>query len=272
MANEYRITRWGVVDQTTEPTTFVAYLDTVTALETMQQMKRRTYDLLQVREGHHLLDVGCGVGDDVRVLAQRVGTAGRVVGVDSSKTMVAEAQKRSEGQNLPVEFVVGDAGRLEFADNTFDGCRSDRTLQHVAHPRQVLGEMIRVARSGARIVVMDADWETLLIDAPDRMVTRKLLNFFCDGIRQGWIGRQLRGLFLAAGLAKVEVFADTVMVTDYTQANQLFNLQETAGQAQAAGVVSPTEVTQWLNDLEQANQAGQFFAAVSGYFCVGHKP
>ncbi len=97
MANEYTVTRWGAVDRATDPSAFVSYLDTVTTLETVQRMKQRTYDLLQVREGHHLLDVGCGLGDDVRALAQQVGTAGRVVGVDCSETMVAEARKRAEG-------------------------------------------------------------------------------------------------------------------------------------------------------------------------------
>jgi ubiquinone/menaquinone biosynthesis C-methylase UbiE len=114
MANEYTVTRWGAVDQTTDPSVFVSYLDTVTTLETVRRIKQRTYDLLQVREGHHLLDIGCGLGDDVRALAQQVGTSGRVVGVDSSETMVAVARKRLEGMTPPVELYVGDALRLEF--------------------------------------------------------------------------------------------------------------------------------------------------------------
>jgi hypothetical protein len=62
------------------------------------------------------------------------------------------------------------------------------------------------------------------------------------------------------------------MFTDYTQANQVFNLQETVIHAQAAGVVSPTDVNRWLNHLEEANQAGKFFAAVTGFFVSGRKP
>jgi ubiquinone/menaquinone biosynthesis C-methylase UbiE len=101
MADEYTVTRWGAVDQTTDPSVFVSYLDTVTTLETVRRIKQRTYDLLQVREGYHLLDVGCGLGDDVRALAEQVGPAGRVAGVDSSETMIAEARKRLVGMNPP---------------------------------------------------------------------------------------------------------------------------------------------------------------------------
>jgi ubiquinone/menaquinone biosynthesis C-methylase UbiE len=272
MANEYSVTRWSAVDQATDPSAFVSYLDTVATLETVRRIKQRTYELLQVRVGHHLLDVGCGLGDDVRALAQQVGTAGRVVGVDSSETMIAEARKRLEGMNLPVEFFVGEAQHLEFADNTFDGCRAERIFLHLNNPSRALAEMVRVARAGAQLVVFDGDWETLVFDVPAQSITRRLLNFLCDSHGSGWIGRQLRGLFLAAGLTEVRVFADTLMFTDYTQANQVFNLQETVIHAQAAGVVSPTDVNRWLNHLEEANQAGKFFAAVTGFFVSGRKP
>jgi len=195
-----------------------------------------------------------------------------VVGVDSSATRVAEAQKRAEGLNLPVEFVVGEAQRLEFTDNTFDGCRAERIFVHLHDPAQALAEMIRVARPGARLVVGDPDFETLVVDVPERTITRKLLNFQCDSSGSRWIGRQLRGFFLAAGLTEVGVLADTAMFTDYRQANQVFHLQETAAQAQVAGVVSPTEVNRWLTELEQAHQAGKFFAAITTFCVSGRKP
>ena len=271
MTTDYISTRWGAVDQATEPHAFVRYLDTVSALETIQRIKQRTYDLLQVREDDYLLDVGCGAGDDVQALAQRVGGTGRVVGVDCSETMVAEARKRVRGMNLPVELRVGDAQQLEFTANTFDGCRAERVFVHLSHPERALAEMDRVARPGARIVVYDADWETLVVDVPDRTITRRLLNLHCDSSGSRWIGRQLRGLFLAAGLVEVGVLAETLIFTDYTQANAVFKLEETAAQAQAVGVVSSAEASRWLNDLEQAHQAGRFFAAVTGFCVSGRK-
>jgi ubiquinone/menaquinone biosynthesis C-methylase UbiE len=46
-----------------------------------------------------------------------VGNTGRVVGIDNSETMIAEARKRTIGKNLPVEYAVGDIHALDFADN-----------------------------------------------------------------------------------------------------------------------------------------------------------
>jgi hypothetical protein len=59
VANEYTVvTRWGAVDGTSTPAAFIEYLDTVSSLEAVQRLKLQTYQLLEAREGHHLLDLG----------------------------------------------------------------------------------------------------------------------------------------------------------------------------------------------------------------------
>ena len=85
----------------------------------MQAYKKHTYTLLEVQPGDAILDVGCGTGDDVHVLAEMVGPTGRVVGVDCSETMIAAALQRQK-PDLPVEFLVNNAHCLNFANNTFD--------------------------------------------------------------------------------------------------------------------------------------------------------
>jgi hypothetical protein len=132
--------------------------------------------------------------------------------------------------------------------------------------------MIRVARPGARIVVVDPDYETLVVDVPDRALTRKILNFYCDSIRNGWIGRRLPGLFKESGLMDIAVIADTLMLTDYTPANQIFEFWRTAERAQDAGVVSAAEAVGWLDHLEEAKQAGHFFLAVTIFSVRGRRP
>jgi ubiquinone/menaquinone biosynthesis C-methylase UbiE len=268
MAKEEALSGIIDVDQTVNPTSWVQYLDTASAVEAVQAMKRRSFAQLDVQAGRHLLDVGCGPGDDVRTLAQLVGSAGRVVGVDSSETMVTEARQRARDASLSVEYFVSDAQQLHFAENTFDGCRAERVLVHVENPRQALAEMIRVARPGARVVVLDPDFETLVIDAEDRAVTRKLLNFVCDGrIRNGWLGRQLPRLFKEAKLSDIAIFAETLMFTEYAVAEPLLRLHEGVQQAQAAGVLTSAEGSAWETHLESASQVGQFFAAMT-FFCV----
>lgn len=105
---------FGNVDRATRPETFVRFLDTVTGIEAVQAYKRRSYNLLRLRAGNHVLDVGCGTGDDVRAMASKVGPSGRAVGIDNSQVMISEAKKRSAGLGLPVEFRTGTATDLPF--------------------------------------------------------------------------------------------------------------------------------------------------------------
>lgn len=272
MAKDTIPTGFRQVDRTTDPDSFMHYLRTVSALEFSQARKRHTFELLQVQKGHQVLDVGCGLGDDVVALAQLVGSHGRVVGVDSSEAMISEARRRTEGLNLPVEYRVGDAHSLDFADNTFDGCRAERIFVHLDNPRQALREMIRVVRRGAPVVVLDPDFGTLAVNSEDRAVTRTILNFLCDSLRNGWMGRCLPALFQEAALTDVAVFADTAILTDYALANEIWRLRETAERAQEAGVISAAQAASWLGELERASQAGRFFGAITVFVVSGRKP
>ena len=249
MTNEAMATGMRNVDHTGAPDFFVRYLDTMSAQAPMQALKRRSFALLAVHPGAHLLDVGCGPGDDVRALAQLVGRTGRVVGVDQSATMIAAARTRAAGAPLSVAYQVGDAQHLAFADESFDGCRAERVLMHVAHPQHALAEMIRVTRRGGRLVVLDPDFETLVVGAADQRVTRRggrlvvldpdfetlvvgaadqrvtrrILNFLCDRIvRHGWSGRQCPALFRAAQLTEIQVAAETVLYTEYPRTAHLW--------------------------------------------------
>ncbi len=98
--------RWGVanIDQTPDPQVFIRQLDAMNTDTWRQDHKQRTLAFLNIEEGDHILDIGCGIGDDARLLAQQVGQAGKVVGIDPSATMITEARARSADLSLPVEF------------------------------------------------------------------------------------------------------------------------------------------------------------------------
>lgn len=272
MSDTLESKHWTVVDQTPAPRAFIEYLDAVSSLPGIQRIKQQTFDRLEACEGDHLLDVGCGTGDDVRVLAQLVGNSGRVAGVDPSAAMIREACRRSSGLNLPIEFHVCDAARLDFPDETFTGCRTDRVLVHLHDPLRTLSEMVRVLRPGGRLVVFDFDWETLIVDSPHRALTRRLLNSFCDQGGSRWVGRQLRGLFSSMALAEINVTAETLGFADFTQANRVLMFDAAVKKAVAEGMASREEAGRWLQDLESSHAQGRFFAALTGFCVSGTKP
>jgi SAM-dependent methyltransferase len=223
---------------------------------------------LELHDGLHLLDIGCGTGDDVRVLAQAVGPRGWSVGIDTSAVMIEEAQRRHATSGLSVAFTVGDAQHLAFADASFDRCRAERVLMHLDHPARALAEMVRVVRPGGKIVVFDMDWGMMFVDSPYQETTRTIIHAFSDGMRHGWMGRSLPRLFQAAGLADVTCVPHTVHL-DYAFAHRLFDGH--LSKVQAAGIVSTDELTRWWQHLDRAEAAGEFHAGQLGFVVSGRK-
>lgn len=265
---------WSHVDGTTDPRWFIEYLDTVRGdkLKLAESEPGQFFDYLDVRAGQHVLEVGCGTGDLLSLLARLVGRDGRVVGVDKSEVMIDEARRRSSAAAVPVECMVGDANRLDFAAGSFDRCFTSAVLQHLPDPAGALAEMVRVVRPGGRVAVTEHDWETQIIASDQPASIRRLLNFFCDEIRHGQVGRQLPGLFHALGLRDVVVTPITFTSLDYTRTARSLKLATLIARAEQAGALTRGEGAALLTELERRGTTGQFFRAVTAFRVYGHKP
>jgi ubiquinone/menaquinone biosynthesis C-methylase UbiE len=271
MPNHDSFATFPGVDHAANPEKLVHYLKAVSSLEMVKKYKRSTYDLLDVRRGEHVLEVGCGAGDDARALAQLVGREGRVVGLDLSQTMIAEAQRKAAGDGVSLEFRQGDAHQLPFPDLTFDACRVDRVMQHLESPERAIAEMARVLKIGGRIAAAEPDWDALVIDVPDRSLARRIVHHKCDSARQGWIGRRLKNLFRAAGLADIVVDTHTVILTELPLADQFLGIRAAAANAAADHAISAEEAVLWRDWLDRAAMDGSFFCSLTGFSVKAHK-
>jgi ubiquinone/menaquinone biosynthesis C-methylase UbiE len=221
--------------------------------------------------GDVTLDVGCGTGWLVREFSRTVMPHGRAVGVDGSDAMIAEAQNRAQGLGLPAEFRVADAGDLPFAAGTFSGCTAERVCQHVKDAQHVVFELARVTRKGGRVVVSDADWGSATLDAPNRSVTRRALDYFCDAIANGWVGRQHAALFANAGLVDVRVHPQVWIWRKFEDLDA-WGFTETLKRAVTERVITEVEKGDLLTYLVDADKNARFFYSVICFVVSGTKP
>jgi SAM-dependent methyltransferase len=261
---------FGRVDEADDPKSFVDYLDSVS--QAMQQFEQLSDQAQDIQEGDMILDLGCGPGEATRRLALLVGGTGRVVGVDNSEAMIAEARRRAEGSGLPVEYRIGDARRLDFADGEFDGSRAERVFQHLPDPAQALAELVRVTRPGGRIVIgPDPDWETLVIDSSDGALTRRIKAVHCDIVASAGIAHELPALMRGLGLEDVSVTPGTLVLTELGAAELMFELSRVADQACNAGAITEDERADWITDLRRRDRTNDFFLALSGFLTSARK-
>ena len=182
---------FSTVDQTPDAATLVAVLDDQASIPAIKRLRAAATDLLAARLGHRIIDVGCGTGELARAIARRVGRTGRVIGIDNSETMLAEARQRVAGTTPQVEFQAGDVTRLDLENATFDGALCERVFQHLATPQAAMAELARITRPGGRIVVVDTDWGLHAIYGADPSLTTTIVDSWDGDATNGLAGRQL---------------------------------------------------------------------------------
>lgn len=108
---------------------------------------------MDIAPADRVLDLGIGTGQS---LHHYPGDRGRVVGVDLSAGMLREARKKIADRRLTNAAVFqADAMRLPFADNTFDHVFISHVISVVSDPYKLVVEAQRVAKPGARIIILN---------------------------------------------------------------------------------------------------------------------
>lgn len=260
------------VDAAPDPESLGRELAEIASVAFMAAEKRRSLELLALRPGASVLDVGCGNGPELEALAEIVGRAGRVMGLERSGALIAQARERGRDRPQGVELVQADAGALPFGDGEFDACRADRTLQHLDDPAGALTEMVRVTRPGGRVVVSESRWG-LVAPSLEQSLTDCVLGLVATGGEQAdWIGRRLVGMFEQAGMIGVEAVRSDYTASEPEDFFAFTQLRAAAARAAAARALTSQAADGWLGQLEGLVARGEAFAMVLILHVTGTTP
>lgn len=113
-------------------------------------------DWLAPRAGQKLLDVAGGTGDISFRFLKRAGS-GHATVLDLTEPMLVAGRQRAEADQMAasLDWVVGDAMSLPFADNTFDVYTISFGIRNVTRPQVALNEAYRVLKPGGRLMVLE---------------------------------------------------------------------------------------------------------------------
>jgi demethylmenaquinone methyltransferase / 2-methoxy-6-polyprenyl-1,4-benzoquinol methylase len=182
--------------------------------------KRFAVEMSAVRKGGRVLDVAGGTGDLSSLFASRVGESGEVWLTDINRGMLERGRDRLIDAGRITPALQCDAERLPLPDGYFDCAIVGFGLRNMTHKDTALAEMLRVVRTGGRVLVLEFSqiWQPLrpaydaysfrLLPLLGKLVTGDAdsYRYLVESIRKHPGQEELKQMMEQAGCARVEYY------------------------------------------------------------------
>jgi SAM-dependent methyltransferase len=232
-------------------------------------MFRTLVDQIGPRRREAILEIGCGAGSLVRLLARRLGKDNPITAADVNPFLLREAAQLSEAEGLGelIRFTEGNAEALPFEDDSFD-CAYSVTVFEECDADRAIAEAVRVIRPGGRVglavraVDMPQWWNLGLPEAILTKVTMPPRSVAPRGVADRSLYRRMRD----AGLVDLVCFP--TMVTLDRPGGPIWRNREDHVLSQ----LSPQELAVWHAERDKAEEEGLLFMAHTLHCAVGTKP
>jgi len=247
----------------------VASLEDRAQMPTYRAMFRTLIDVIAPRPGETILEIGCGAGSLVRLLAQRLGTANPITAADVNPFLLHEAKQLAKAEGLAgaIRFNEGNAEALPFDDEAFD-CVYSVTVFEECDADRAIAEAMRVVRPGGRLglVVRALDmpqwWNLTLPEAILRTVEAPPHSVSPAGVADRSLYRRMRD----AGFVDLVCFP--ALVTLDRPGGPIWRNREDHVLSQ----LSAQELMVWESERNRVEEEGLLFMAHPLHCAVGTKP
>jgi ubiquinone/menaquinone biosynthesis C-methylase UbiE len=220
-----------------------------------------------VASGQTVVDYGCGPGGLAIELARRVGSGGKVVGLDINAEFLRKTREvcGAAGLGERIDTVLLEDERIPLADQSVDRVLCKNVLEYVPDPDKTIGEFFRILKPGGIAHVSDSDWGAVMFE-PARDRFARIMSAATVAFRTPLIGRSLYGMFRRAGFGDVGV---QILAGADTTGTLRSVLQNMAGYAGQSGRLDDGEIEEFLREVDAAMEAGTYFAVLPQFLVTG---
>ena len=221
-------------------------------------------------EGSIILEAGCGIGAQTKIVASKNRNA-KFVAIDISSESLNQARKFADSNRIDnVEFQKADLFELPFGDEYFDHIFLSFVLEHIPNPIQALSKLKRVLKKNGTITLIEGDHGSAYFH-PDSKAANKAIQCQVELQKQNGgdanIGRKLYPLLGQAGFEKIKVSARQVYVDDsnpkwvegFTKNTFTAMIKGISEEAISKNLISIKELEKGIKDLNRTAEGGGTF-------------
>ena len=237
----------------------------------MAQLRLRVLQSLALNAGERVLDVGCGNALLTKEMALAVGETGYVLGLDNSPEMLEMANAQCMNINQ-IALQQADVSHLPVENASFDALTCVQVLLYLPDLQKALSEYYRVLAPGGRIVIVESNWNGLLINSENAMLTQRITSAWLKNVAHPHLVPTLGAMLRAHNFKAIRIEGIPVIETHFTPANFSNSiLPWLADVAQQQGVVNQEEVAAWLSEMKQKAATGSYFFCLNRFLFTAIK-
>ena len=212
---------------------------------------------LQTQAGDTIIDVGCGAGHLLPHLAKAVGDSGTIYGLDPSKSQLSQASKRcSEFENI--KLIERNADDSQLQSDCCHSATSTQALEYIPDVDIGLDEITRILKPGGAFVNISILWDHFKFHGAEQKLNEKIHEAFRAHCNHQMLPMELHGKLKRRGFKNIRNQALAFVITKRDENSPAHYSEAVMANFVLTQGVSKTEVSDWISQLEKAEQHGRF--------------
>ncbi|WNJ19506.1 methyltransferase domain-containing protein [Pontibacter sp. G13] len=230
-----------------------------------------------ISKGMTVLDVGCGRGVTTEMLAEIVGSEGKVVGLDSNPRALNAALMQAKAKNLHhIEYLASDLMDVKLGDRKFDAIVGRRVLKYVSNPRQAIEQLANHLKPNGIMGFQEHD-STSVIDKENMPLHHEVNSWFWKLVESNGgnptIGKEIWSIFNHDSISVRNIKPEAIVQTPENEVSLIPLLQNLSGLLVAKGIVTENELNaELIEKLEsEKKQSNSIFIRELIFFVDAQK-
>ncbi len=213
--------------------------------------------------GKSILDVGCGLGEDLFELNAIGHNQNTIYGLDLNPDLVSRSKALLEHFGLTATLQVAEADALPFAPNSIDIVTCKRVLQHLSSPTKTVAGFFNICKPNGHIFLCEPDRGSLIIHSHQKETTRKIIYYLEDVVATPWAGRALLSWLQHPQALHIDLDTSSLSHLSWTDANRNFGFDLALPQMVQKGILTIDEARSWQDEQLNLTKQGAFYCMSS---------